>query len=182
MNLEKVIFGFFVLLAATLNFGFFIGDIANPELHNIYELFAALAVSLIATVLKFGDRTQIGAVHLATSLVADLQLVAASVVWVWAVEISADGMTAAPYRQRGLPVRRGAAGQPGLGRAAGDRDRHLPPRMMLGRHEQPAAGLLVSAVQPPRGAEPGPVPGPHRVLDSGIGRPSSWSCGGCGPR
>ena len=80
MNLEKVIFGFFVLLAATLNFGFFIGDIANPAVHNIYELFAALAVSLIATVLKFGDRTQIGAVHLATSLVADLQLVAASVV------------------------------------------------------------------------------------------------------
>jgi Family of unknown function (DUF6394) len=94
MNLEKVIFGFFVLLAATLNFGFFIGDIANPELHNIYELFAALAVSLIATVLKFGDRTQIGAVHLATSLVADLQLIAAVVVWVWAVEIAADGLTA----------------------------------------------------------------------------------------
>src|SRR6478672_13920985 len=81
MNLEKVIFGFFVLLAATLNFGFFIGDISEPEVHNIFELFAALAVSLIATVLKFGDRTQIGAVHLATSLVADLQLVAASIVW-----------------------------------------------------------------------------------------------------
>ena len=129
MNLEKVIFGFFVLLAATLNFGFFIGDIANPDLHNIYELFAALAVSLIATVLKFGDRTQIGAVHLATSLVADLQLIAASMVWVWAVEISADGLTAV-HRQRGLAVRRGAAGQPGLGRAAGDRDGHLPPRMM----------------------------------------------------
>jgi hypothetical protein len=94
MNLEKVIFGFFVLLAATLNFGFFLGDIDNPELHNIYELFAALAVSLIATVLKFGDRTQIGAVHLATSLVADLQLVAAGVVWVWAVEVSAGGIDA----------------------------------------------------------------------------------------
>jgi Ca2+/H+ antiporter, TMEM165/GDT1 family len=94
MNLEKVVFGFFVLLAATLNFGFFIGDISAPELHNVYELFAAIVVSLIATVLKFGDRTQIGAVHLATSLVADLQLVAASVVWVWAVEISADGLTA----------------------------------------------------------------------------------------
>ena len=93
MNLEKVVFGFFVLLAATLNFGFFIGDIANRDLHNIYELFAALAVSLIATVLKFGDRTQIGAVHLATSLVADLQLIAAAVVWVWAVEIAADGLT-----------------------------------------------------------------------------------------
>ncbi len=92
MNLEKVIFGFFVLLAATLNFGFFLGDISNPDVHNIYELFAALAVSLIATVLKFGDRTQIGAVHLATSLVADLQLIAAVVVWVWAEEISAEGM------------------------------------------------------------------------------------------
>ena len=94
MNLEKVVFGFFVLLAATLNFGFFIGDIGRPELHSVYELFAALAVSLIATVLKFGDRTQIGAVHLATSLVADLQLIAASVVWVWASEISAAGITA----------------------------------------------------------------------------------------
>jgi hypothetical protein len=92
MNLEKVVFGFFVLLAATLNFGFFLGDISNPDVHNIYELFAALAVSLIATVLKFGDRTQIGAIHLATSLVADLQLIAASVVWIWAVEISAEGL------------------------------------------------------------------------------------------
>ena len=81
MNLEKVVFGFFVVLAATLNFGFFIGDISDPRLHNVYELFAALVVSLIATVLKFGDRTQIGAVHLATSLVADLQLIAAAVVW-----------------------------------------------------------------------------------------------------
>src|SRR3712207_1507042 len=93
MNLEKVVFGFFVLLAATLNFGFFLGDISDPDLHNVYELFAALVVSLIATVLKFGDRTQIGAVHLATSLVADLQLVAATITWAWAVHVSADGLT-----------------------------------------------------------------------------------------
>jgi hypothetical protein len=92
MNLEKVIFGFFVLLAATLNFGFFIGDIDDPALHNVYELFAAVVVNLIATVLKFGDRTQIGAVHLATSLVADLQLISASVVWVYATQISAEGL------------------------------------------------------------------------------------------
>ena len=93
MNLEKVVFGFFVLLAATLNFGFFIGDISDAELHNVYELFAAIIVNLIATVLKFGDRTQIGAVHLATSLVADLQLIAAAVVWWYAVYLS-DGLTA----------------------------------------------------------------------------------------
>ena len=94
MNLEKVIFGFFVLLAATLNFGFFIGDISDPVVHNVYELFAAIVVSLIATVLKFGDRTQIGAVHLATSLVADLQLLAAGMVWIIAEHISSSGVTA----------------------------------------------------------------------------------------
>ena len=93
MNLEKVVFGFFVLLAATLNFGFFIGDISVPRLHNVYELFAAVVVSLIATVLKFGDRTQIGAVHLATSLVADLQLIAAAIVWAYAEHVSGTGMT-----------------------------------------------------------------------------------------
>jgi len=94
MNLEKVIFGFFVLLAATLNFGFVIGDIADPELHHPYELFAAIVVNLIATVLKFGDRTQLGAVHLATSLVADLQLVAAGIVWVVVSEGPAAALTA----------------------------------------------------------------------------------------
>jgi hypothetical protein len=95
MNLEKVIFGFFVLLAATLNFGFFIGDIGDPVLHNVYELFAAVVVNLVATVLKFGDRTQIGAVQLATSLVASLQLVAATVVWSYAVNVAPDGLDAA---------------------------------------------------------------------------------------
>jgi hypothetical protein len=95
MNLEKVVFGFFVLLAATLNFGFFIGDISDPTLHNEYELFAAVVVNLVATVLKFGDRTQIGAVHLATSLVADLQLIAATLVFAYATQVSSEGLTAA---------------------------------------------------------------------------------------
>lgn len=94
MNLEKVVFGFFVVLAATLNFGFFTGDISDPRLHNVYELFAAVIVNLIATVLKFGDRTQIGAVHLATSLVAVLQLMAAAAVWVWVTQVSTDGFNA----------------------------------------------------------------------------------------
>lgn len=93
MNLEKVVFGFFIVLAATLNFGFFIGDIGKPEYHNVYELFAAIAVNMIATVLKFGDRTQIGAVHLATSLVADLQLFAAAIIWAVAVHVTGTGMT-----------------------------------------------------------------------------------------
>jgi hypothetical protein len=95
VNLEKVVFGFFVVLAATLNFGFFIGDIGNPELHNPYELFAAVVVNLIATVLKFGDRTQIGAVHLATSLVADLQLIGAALLFGYATYVSTAGMTEA---------------------------------------------------------------------------------------
>ena len=93
MNFEKVVFGFFIVLALTLNFGFFIGDIDNPDHHNVYELFFALVISLIATVLKFGERTQIGAVLLATSLVADLQLIAAAIVWGAAVYITEVGLT-----------------------------------------------------------------------------------------
>jgi cell shape-determining protein MreD len=82
MNMEKVVFGFFVVLAATLNFGFFLGDITDVRVHNIYELYAAVVVNVIAVILKFGDRTQIGAIHLATSLVAAIQLIAATVVWI----------------------------------------------------------------------------------------------------
>ncbi len=92
MNLEKIIFGFFIILACTLNFGFVIGDIDRPELHHASELFAAIVVNLIATVLKFGDRTHIGATHLATSLVAVLQLLAASIVWMWQLHITAQPM------------------------------------------------------------------------------------------
>jgi len=81
MNLQKVIAGFFFILAMTINFGFFYGDIDKPELHSVYELFFALVISLISTVLKIGDKTQLGSVLLATSLVADIQLLAAVTVW-----------------------------------------------------------------------------------------------------
>ncbi len=88
MNLEKVIFAFFSILALTLNYGFFIGDLDDPTHHNVYELFAALIVSLIATIMKFGDRAHIGALLLATSLVADLQLIAAVLVWGYVVYVA----------------------------------------------------------------------------------------------
>jgi len=93
MNKEKVIFAFFIVLALTLNFGFFLGDIDNPEHHNVFEFFAAIVVSLICTVLKFGDRTHLGASMMATSLVADLQLVGAALIWGYAEHISGVGMT-----------------------------------------------------------------------------------------
>jgi Ca2+/H+ antiporter, TMEM165/GDT1 family len=93
MNLEKVVFAFFIVLAATLNFGFVIGEIDNPLHHNLWEFFIAFVVNVIATVLKFGDRTQVGAMHMATSLVALLQLAAAALVWTLA-PTAADGTLA----------------------------------------------------------------------------------------
>ena len=75
MNLEKVIFAFFIIFAATLNFGFIIGEIDNPLHHHVWEFFAAFVVNVVATVLKFG------ATHLATSLVAVFQLAAAALLW-----------------------------------------------------------------------------------------------------
>jgi hypothetical protein len=95
MNPEKVVFGFFIVLALTLNFGFFVGDIDNPDHHHLYELFAVIVVNMIATVLKFGDRTQLGAVLLATSLVALLQLFAAALVWGVAEHVTSTGLTPA---------------------------------------------------------------------------------------
>ena len=81
MNLDKVIAGFFIIFAMTLNFGFWYGDALNMAMHSKYELFAAIVVNLIATVLKLGDKTQIGSVLIATSLVADLQLIVAATLW-----------------------------------------------------------------------------------------------------
>jgi len=81
MNLEKVISGFFIILALTMNFGFFYGDPTVLEQHSRYELFAAIIVNLIATIYKLGDKTQLGAVLLATSLVADIQLIGAASIW-----------------------------------------------------------------------------------------------------
>lgn len=93
MNLEKVIFAFFILLALTLNFGFFLGDMTDPDQHNVYELFAAIVVSIIATILKLGDRTQMGSVLFAASLVADLQLIIAAVFWGAAASGAGAGLT-----------------------------------------------------------------------------------------
>ncbi len=81
MSTERVLFAFVIVLALTLNVGFIVGDIADIQHHNVYELYAAVVVSLIATVMKFGDRSPIGSTMLATSLIADLQLVAAAVAW-----------------------------------------------------------------------------------------------------
>ena len=92
MNAEKVVFSFFIVLALTLNFGFFMGELDDFSHHNIYELFATIVVNLIAMGLKLGDRTQVGAVLLSTSLVANLQLIAAALVWGYVNNISGVGL------------------------------------------------------------------------------------------
>lgn len=93
MNLEKVIFGFFIVLALTLNFSFVYGETDNPQHHQVIEFFFMVVVNIIATTLKLGDRSQIGALLLATSLVALLQLIGAALVWGHAAHISETGLT-----------------------------------------------------------------------------------------
>jgi len=95
MNSEKVVFSFFMILALTLNFGFFIGELDDPQHHNVYELFAVIIVNLIATVMKFGDRSRLGPMLLATSLVAVVQLISAALVWTFAVHVQETGLTPA---------------------------------------------------------------------------------------
>ncbi len=92
MYSEKVVAGFFIVMALTINAGFVYGEIENIAHHSVYELAAAIAVNLIATTMKLGDKTQVGSVLLATSLVADLQLFAAAAVWGFASNV-AGGVT-----------------------------------------------------------------------------------------
>ena len=82
MNLERVVFGFVIILALSFTFSFVMGDIDNPAHHNVWILTIAILINLIATGLKLGDRSQVGALLLASSLVADVLLVTARIVWV----------------------------------------------------------------------------------------------------
>lgn len=82
MNLERVVFGFVIILALAFTSAFVMGEIDNPAHHNVWILTIAILINLIATGLKLGDRSQVGALLLASSLVADVLLISARVVWI----------------------------------------------------------------------------------------------------
>ena len=82
MNLERVVFGFVIILALTFNFVFVMGDFDNVQHHNVWILTIAILVNLIAVGLKLGDRSQVGALLLSSSLVAGVLLISSRVVWV----------------------------------------------------------------------------------------------------
>jgi len=91
MNFERVVFGFVIILALTFNFAFVMGDIENPQHHNVWILTIAILVNLVAIGIKLGDRSQIGALLLASSLVSGVMLVTARIVWVIAQSDTAIG-------------------------------------------------------------------------------------------
>ena len=91
MNLERVVFGFVIILAFSFTFAFVIGDIDRVSHHNVWILTVAILINLIATGLKLGDRSQVGALLLASSLVSDVLLITARVIWVTAESETAIG-------------------------------------------------------------------------------------------
>lgn len=92
MNLERVVFGFVTILALTFTYAFASGDIDNASHHNVWVLTIAILINLIATGLKLGDRSQVGTLMLASSLVVNLMLISARVVWI----VDADQTAAGP--------------------------------------------------------------------------------------
>ena len=90
MRLDKIFFAFFIILALTLNFGFYIGESDNPDHHLVFELFCAIIINIIALVLKMGDETHIGSTQLATSMVASLQLCISGAIWGWVTYSGTD--------------------------------------------------------------------------------------------
>ena len=93
MNLEKVIFAFTIVLATSINFSFFLGDIDNPAHHHVYGLFGSIFLNAVATIQKFGDRSHIGAVLLASSAVAFSLVVLAAVIWGYSVYVDGVGLS-----------------------------------------------------------------------------------------
>ncbi len=91
MNLERVIFGFVIILALSFTFAFVMGDINNASHHNVWLLTIAILINLIATGLKLGDRSQVGALLLASSLVSDVLLITARIIWITAENQTAIG-------------------------------------------------------------------------------------------
>jgi hypothetical protein len=91
MNLERVVFGFFIINAQSFTIAFVMGDVNNASHHNVWILTIAILVNLIATGLKLGDRSQVGALLLASSLVADVLLITARIIWVTAENQTATG-------------------------------------------------------------------------------------------
>ena len=93
MNLEKVIFAFTLVLAASINFAFFLGEIDNPAHHHVYGLFGSIFLNAVATILKFGDRSHIGAVLLASSAVSVSLVTLAASVWGYSVYVDGAGLS-----------------------------------------------------------------------------------------
>ena len=91
MNLERVVFGFVTILALSFTYTFVMGDIDNASHHSVWMLTIAILINLVATGLKLGDRSQVGALLLASSLVVDVLLIAARVVWIVAENETANG-------------------------------------------------------------------------------------------
>ncbi|MDX1464833.1 MAG: DUF6394 family protein [Halomonas sp.] len=82
MNLERVAFGFFIILTLSLNAAFVAGGVETAAHHNVWILTFTIIVNLVAIGLKLGDRSQTGALLLAAGLAAGLLLITARVVWI----------------------------------------------------------------------------------------------------
>ncbi|SEK80334.1 DUF6394 family protein [Halomonas daqiaonensis] len=91
MNFERVVFGFFIILTLSLNVAFVAGGLETAAHHNVWVLTLAIIVNLVAIGLKLGDRSQTGALLLASGLVAGLLLITARVVWIVAEPAGGGG-------------------------------------------------------------------------------------------
>ncbi|CAM3578073.1 DUF6394 family protein [Halomonas lysinitropha] len=91
MNFERVVFGFFIILTLSLNVAFVAGGLETAAHHNLWILTFAIIVNLVAIGLKLGDRSQTGALLLASGLVAGLLLITARVVWIVAEPAGGGG-------------------------------------------------------------------------------------------
>ncbi|MEQ5803454.1 DUF6394 family protein [Halomonas sp. H10-9-1] len=82
MNFERVVFGLFIILTLSLNAAFVAHGLEAAAHHNVWILTLAIIANLVAIGLKLGDRSETGALLLASGLVAGALLITARIIWI----------------------------------------------------------------------------------------------------
>ncbi len=80
ISTTQVVYGFFIILTLTSNYGFVLGEIDQPGDHHFFGLLFTTALNGTAIWLKFRDQSEIANLMIASGLVAILQLMLATAI------------------------------------------------------------------------------------------------------
>lgn len=94
INTSQFVYGFFIILTVTSNYGFVLGEIDQPDHHGFFALLFTIAANGAAIWLKIRDRSEIAGLMMASGLVAILQLTLAAAIGLFSLYSTGTAMSA----------------------------------------------------------------------------------------